>query len=98
LDYISENISEEITLGILAAIAGYSAFHFARKFALTMGISPGRYISQKRLESAMTELTAGQLPLAEIAFNAQFSSQASFTRAFRRATGLTPKEYRRRRR
>jgi AraC family transcriptional regulator len=98
LDYISDNISEEITLGILAAIAGYSVFHFARKFALTMGISPGRYISQKRLEGAMTELTAGQLPLAEIALNAQFSSQASFTRAFRRVTGFTPKEYRRRRR
>jgi AraC family transcriptional regulator len=63
-----------------------------------MGISPGRYISQRRLENAMTELTAGRLPLAEIALNAQFSSQASFTRAFHRVTGTTPKEYRRRRR
>lgn len=98
LDYISENISKEITLEKLAAIAGYSAFHFARKFALAMGISPGRYLSQKRLEAAMTELTAGKLPLAEIALNAQFSSQASFTRAFHRVTGTTPKEYRRRRR
>jgi AraC family transcriptional regulator len=98
LDYVADNISEEITLENLAAIAGYSAFHFARKFALAMGISPGRYISQRRLENAMTELTAGKLPLAEIALNAQFSSQASFTRAFRRATGTTPKEYRRRRR
>jgi AraC family transcriptional regulator len=98
LDYIGDNISEEITLENLAAIAGYSAFHFARKFALSMGISPGRYISQRRLENAMTELTAGRLPLAEIALNAQFSSQASFTRAFHRVTGTTPKEYRRRRR
>jgi AraC family transcriptional regulator len=96
LDYISDNISEEITLERLAAIAGYSAFHFARKFALAMGISPGRYISQRRLENAMTELAAGKLPLAEIALNARFSSQASFTRAFHRATGTTPKEYRRR--
>jgi AraC family transcriptional regulator len=98
LDYIASNIVEEITLEKLAAIAGYSAFHFARKFTLALGISPGRYISQRRLENAMAELTAGKLPLAEIAFNAQFSSQASFTRAFHRATGTTPKEYRRRRR
>ena len=98
LDYIGDNISEEITLENLAAIAGYSAFHFARKFALAMGISPGRYISQRRLENAMMELTAGKLPLAEIALNAQFSSQGSFTRAFRRVTGTTPREYRHRRR
>jgi len=98
LDFIGDNIFEEITLENLAAIAGYSAFHFARKFALAMGISPGRYISQRRLENAMTELTAGSLPLAEIALNAQFSSQATFTRAFHRVTGTTPKEYRRRRR
>jgi AraC family transcriptional regulator len=98
LEYIADNISEEITLEKLAAIAGYSAFHFARRFALAVGISPGRYISQRRLENAMMELTAGKLPLAEIALNAQFSSQASFTRAFHRVTGTTPNEYRRRRR
>jgi AraC family transcriptional regulator len=98
LDYIQDNISEEITLEKIAAIAGYSAFHFARKFALAMGISPGRYISQRRLENAMMELAAGKLPLAEIALNAQFSSQASFTRAFHRVTGTTPKEFQRRRR
>jgi AraC family transcriptional regulator len=44
----------------------------------------------------MAELAAGKLPLAEIALNAQFSSQASFTRAFHRATGITPKGYQRR--
>jgi AraC family transcriptional regulator len=98
LDYIGDNLSEEIALDKLAATAGYSAFHFARKFTLAMGISPGRYISQRRLENAMKELTAGSLPLVEIALNAQFSSQASFTRAFHRVTGTTPKEYRRRRR
>ena len=97
LDYIAANIGHDITLVNLAGIAGYSAFHFARKFTLAMGVSPGRYVSQRRLENAMAELAAGKLPLAEIAFNARFSSQASFTRAFHRATGTTPKEYQRRR-
>lgn len=98
LDHIADNLSGEITLGALAAIAGYSAYHFARKFAVSTGVSPGRYISQKRLEVAMSELSAGTLPLAEIALNAQFSSQASFTRAFHRVTGTTPNEFRRQRR
>jgi AraC family transcriptional regulator len=95
LEYIAANIGDDITLESLARIAGYSAFHFARKFTLAMGISPRRYVSRIRLENAMTELAAGKLRLTEIAFNAQFSSQASFTRAFHRATGMTPKKYQR---
>ena len=98
LDYIATHIEDDITLANLAGIAGYSPFHFARKFTLATGISPHRYVSRMRLENAMAELAAGKLPLAEIALNAHFSSQASFTRAFHRATGMTPKEYRRRRR
>lgn len=97
LDYIDANIRNDISLEDLAVIAGYSLFHFARKFTATMGIAPHRYVNQARMKVAMTELVAGKLPLAEIAFNAHFSSQASFTRAFHRATGMTPREYRRRR-
>jgi AraC family transcriptional regulator len=97
LDYIAANIEDDITLADLAGIAGYSPFHFARKFAFAMGLPPHRYIGRMRMENAMAELAAGKLPLAEIALNAHFSSQASFTRAFRRATGMTPKQYQRRR-
>ena len=95
LDYIEANVQDDITLADLAGIAGYSPYHFARKFATAMGIPPHRYISRLRLQSAMSELAVGKLPLTEIAFNAKFSSQASFTRAFRRSTGMTPKEYQR---
>jgi AraC family transcriptional regulator len=95
LEYIDANFRNDITLENLAEVAGYSAFHFARKFTLAMGVPPHRYISRMRLENAMAELAAGKLSLAEIALNAHFSSQASFTRAFHRASGMTPKEYRR---
>jgi AraC family transcriptional regulator len=50
-----------------------------------------------RLDKVMADLAAGKLPLAQIALSAGFSSQASFTRAFGRATNMTPKEYRRQR-
>lgn len=95
LDFIEANIEDEITLENLGAISGYSTFHFAHKFSLAMGVSPRRYVSRLRLENAMAQLAAARLPLAEIALNAHFSSQASFTRAFHRATGMTPREFRR---
>ena len=94
LDYIVAHISDDISLESLAGVAGYSPFHFSRKFTLAMGIPPYRYISRMRLDNAMVELANGTLPLAQIAFNAHFSSQASFTRAFHRATGMTPRKYR----
>jgi len=94
--YISTNIAKDITIAELAGVAALSTFHFARMFTRALGISPRRYISGLRLQSAMSEIAAGRLPLAQIAFNAGFSSQASFTRAFHRATGMTPAEYRRR--
>jgi AraC family transcriptional regulator len=62
LDYIAANIGDDITLVDLAGTAGYSPFHFLRKFTLAMGISPQRYISRIRLENAMAELAAGKLP------------------------------------
>ncbi len=97
LDYISAHITDEITVTDLAGVAGLSIFHFARMFTLAVGVPPRRYIGRMRLERAMAEIAGGRSSLAKIAFDARFSSQASFTRAFRRATGMSPGEYRRRR-
>jgi AraC family transcriptional regulator len=94
LDYIDQNLEEEITVSDLARMAHLSVFHFARTFANTMGMPPQRYVSQRRLESAKKMIHTGRLPLCEIAFRCGFSSQASFTRAFRRATNMTPGEFR----
>lgn len=98
LDYIDQHLEKDFTIAALADLAHLSVFHFARMFTAAIGIPPHRYVSQRRLEAAMGMLAAGKLPLAEIAYRSGFSSQASFTRAFRRATGIPPGEYRRHRR
>jgi len=94
LDYIDQNLEEEFTVEDLARLAHLSLFHFARMFANTMGMPPQRYVSRRRLEAAMKMIATGKLALSEIAFRSGFSSQASFTRAFRRATNMTPGEFR----
>lgn len=95
LDFIEEHLEDEITVGGLADLANLSAFHFTRVFTATMGISPARYVSGRRLKNAMAMLAIGKLPLSEIAHRSGFSSQASFNRAFHRAIGVSPGEYRR---
>jgi AraC family transcriptional regulator len=95
LDYIAQHLGEDIAVAQLANVACLSPFHFARMFKAAMGVAPHRYVSQRRLENAMMLLAAGKQSLSDIALSCQFSSQASFNRAFRRATGITPGEYRR---
>jgi len=95
LDYIEQHLEEEITVAGLADLAHLSEFHFTRMFTAAVGIPPHRYVSRRRLENAMAMLAAGRLPLSEIAYRSSFSSQASFNRAFRRVTGMTPGKYRR---
>jgi AraC family transcriptional regulator len=94
LDYIEDHIEDDVTINDLAQVAHLSEFHFARMFAAAMGMPPQRYVSRRRLDSAMKMIGAGKLPLSEIAFRSGFSSQASFTRAFRRATNMTPGAFR----
>jgi len=60
-----------------------------------MGVPPHRYVSRRRLESAKHSIARGGASLNEIAVDCRVSSQSSFTRAFRRATGMTPADYRR---
>jgi len=95
LDYVEEHLSDDIAVADLASIACLSVFHFTRAFSSATGTPPHRYVSQRRLERAKAIIAAGGTSIAETALMFRFSSQSSFTRAFRRAAGVTPAEYRR---
>ncbi|MCP3413873.1 AraC family transcriptional regulator [Bradyrhizobium brasilense] len=94
LAYVEEHIDDDVTVTELADVACLSVFHFTRAFAAAMGVPPHRYVSQRRLEAAKALLAMNRSSLSEIALKSRFSSQSSFTRAFKRATGVTPAEYR----
>ncbi len=94
LEFMAQHIEDEMSLDDLADAACLSPFHFNRMFARRMGMPPHRYISEMRLERAKTLLALGLVPLAEIALISCFSSQSNFSRAFRRATGTSPLEFR----
>jgi AraC family transcriptional regulator len=95
IDYIHSNLTKEITVEELAAAASLSRFHFSRMFKAATGKSPRRFIGQLRLELAKSLLIAGR-SIADVAHDCGFSSESNLVRSFRRATGLTPGQYRNR--
>ena len=94
LDYIEASLKADIRLEELAAQACLSPFHFSRLFREATGLSPHRYVIDRRVQAARQELARSNLSLVEIALEFGFGSQANFTRVFRKATSLTPGQYR----
>lgn len=94
LDFIEARLAEDITLDDLAAEACLSPFHFSRLFREATGLSPHRYVTERRIQAAKGKLTLTKSSLVDIALDTGFGSQANFTRVFRKMAGLTPGQYR----
>jgi AraC family transcriptional regulator len=94
IDLIEARFAEAITLRELAAEACLSPFHFSRLFRQATGLSPHRYVTERRVQEAQRKLASGNSSLVEIALETGFGSQANFIRTFRKSTGLTPGQFR----
>lgn len=83
------------TLGILAEIANYSPFHFARLFREVIGIPPGEYLAAIRFEKAKELVLRTDLSVTDICFEVGFSSLGTFSSRFKHLVGTSPAELRR---
>jgi AraC family transcriptional regulator len=97
VDFIEEHLAEEISLTALAELADLSLYHFARAFTQSFDMPPHRYHMARRMDRAKSLLQRPTLSVTQIGIQLGFRETSSFTRAFRRFTGLTPTEYRRQR-
>lgn len=94
--HIEANLFEPLNLTGLAEAAGLSTYHFVRQFGARYGESPMAHVRTQRLAVAAARLAGHPPPaLIELAFDCGFDSQEGFTRAFKRAYGVTPGRYRR---
>ncbi len=82
----------------LAEICGLTVRHFARAFKMETGMTPGDYIAAVRAEHARTLLGTTHLTFADIAHRLGFATSSSFSNAFQRTTGLSPRQIERPRR
>jgi len=95
VDYIEASIGQDLQLAVLADVAAMSVYHFARRFKETVGVSPRAYVLSRRICRARRMLEDSRSELTDIAAACGFASQAHFTTAFQRDTGVTPGRYRR---
>lgn len=94
IDYIEDNLEEQLSLDEIAKEAGYSKFHLDRVFTKHVGCTIYKYIQTRRLTVAAEKLVNTNKPIVEIAYEANYKSQQSFTLAFRQLYGSPPREYR----
>lgn len=94
VDYIETNLESPISLNAVAREAGMSQWHFQRMFRGLTGDTVKAYIRARRLGQALELLLNSDKRIIDIAMEADFESQESFTRAFKAAFDITPAQYR----
>nr|WP_314464745.1 AraC family transcriptional regulator [uncultured Clostridium sp.] len=94
--YIQLHLGEQITLSQLAHYIGYSDSYLSKKFKEETGRTIKEYIMSSRIEHAKELLHSISLPIQDLCNQLGFGSQSYFGDQFRKATGMTPVEYRNR--
>ena len=94
IEYMEENLTEDITLADISKAVHLSAFHFQRAFTLLTDMSPAEYLRKRRLSQAGSELAKGDGKVIDIALRYGYDSPDSFAKAFQRFHGIAPSQAR----
>ena len=94
--WITENPTADLRVDTLAGRVGLSPRQFARAFAADVGVTPGQYVDRVRLEAARRQLEDTGDGIEQIARACGYGTPAAMRRAFVRALGIPPTDYRRR--
>ncbi|MGW5612292.1 GlxA family transcriptional regulator [Streptomyces sp. NPDC003877] len=94
--HIAEHPDADLSVESLAARARLSPRHFARAFRAETGMTPGRYVDRVRLEHARRLLEDTADGIEEISRSSGYGTPEAMRRAFVKALGTPPAEYRRR--
>lgn len=92
--YMQEHFREPLTMEQLAALSGFSKYHFSREFKRLTGFPPGEYLIRLRLDQAKILLGNTSLPVWQVAAMSGIENEAYFSRLFRARLGMTPGAFR----
>jgi AraC family transcriptional regulator len=95
IDFLDANLSREVSLEELAAVACFSKFHFHRIFKEVTGETVGQFALRLRLQRAASELVFNHAKnVTAIAYDCGFAESSVFSRAFRQRYGASPSQWR----
>lgn len=94
--HVAENPDQDLSVEVLAEIARMSPRNFTRVFTREVGVTPGKFVEQSRLESARSRLEQSRLPINQVARECGYRTADGMRVAFDRNLGVGPSEYRRR--
>ena len=94
INYIEDNLTEDIDYNVLAKIVGISEYSLQRIFTFLTNISISEYIRKRRLSKAFEELKTSDIKIIDLAIKYNYDSSISFSRAFKQYFGITPSECR----
>lgn len=97
-EHIHSHICDNIDVEDLADVACVTKPYLIRLFKREFGSSPVQYINKKKVERAELLLYTTDMPVKEVSYELGISDHSYFIRLFRKVTGITPQEYRRRNR
>jgi AraC-like DNA-binding protein len=95
LDHVAAHYRDRIELATVARLCNLSASHFSRRFRCEHGVAFSRYLLEYRIGRACELLAGSARAIKDAAFSVGFNDLAYFSRAFRRALGVTPSAYQR---
>lgn len=93
--FMHRNYRKSPGLVDIARVAKLSPFHFHRRFAELLGLTPKQFMLDCQIQEAKDRLLGGKIELADIARRCGFSHQSHFTSRFKQITGQTPTRWRR---
>ncbi len=93
--WIDDHAGEPLDLDTVAVRASLSPFHFLRVFAAALGVTPHQYLVRARLRQAARLLVDPARSITDIAYDVGFADVSNFVRTFRRAAGVSPRQFRR---
>ena len=93
LDFIGDNLADDLSLSQLAAVAGMSPHYFAELFSKSTGYPAHRFVLLQRIERAKQSLLDPGRSILEIGLDAGFQNPSHFARMFRKFVGLSPSRF-----
>jgi two-component system response regulator YesN len=92
--YMNDHYNQNLTLDMVAEHVGLNAAYFSTLFKKEMGVNFSSYLINLKIDHAKLLLKNSNLSLINIAIELGFDNQSYFSNVFKKATGMTPKQYR----